>query len=143
MTTQVQCYCGDCKIVCEGQPIDQACCHCIDCRRWGGASFQSAKLFPVDKVKVISGSFLSKPQAGDDSQERKSCAKCGGAVLSDMKMMQMIMVPAGLFETEPFTPNFHIMYASRIMDVKDGLPKFKDWPAEMGGSGERLADSYD
>jgi hypothetical protein len=30
--------------------------------------------------------------------------------------------------------------ASKMVSVKDGLPKFRDLPAELGGLGEVLAD---
>ena len=29
-------------------------------------------------------------------------------------------------------------YAQSILPIKDGLPKFKDFPAELGGSGEMM-----
>jgi hypothetical protein len=33
-------------------------------------------------------------------------------------------------------PEVHVHYESVVMRVKDGLPKLKDFPAELGGSGE-------
>ena len=32
----------------------------------------------------------------------------------------------------------HVNYESTVLPIKDGLPKFKDFPAEMGGSGDTL-----
>ena len=43
--------------------------------------------------------------------------------------------PKGTFE---FEPAFHIFYEERVMDVKDGLPKFLDKPQSMGGSGTMI-----
>ena len=40
-----------------------------------------------------------------------------------------------------FSPAMHINYDSRLMDVKDGLPKFKDVPAGFGGTDEKLDES--
>ncbi len=34
----------------------------------------------------------------------------------------------------------HVNYAETVLPMKDGLPKFKDFPAEMGGSGENLPE---
>jgi hypothetical protein len=34
----------------------------------------------------------------------------------------------------------HVNYESTVLRMKDGLPKMKDFPAEMGGSGETLAE---
>jgi hypothetical protein len=32
-------------------------------------------------------------------------------------------------------PGVHVNYAETVLPMKDGLPKLKDYPAEMGGSG--------
>jgi hypothetical protein len=36
--------------------------------------------------------------------------------------------------------DFHINYAEPVLPMRDGLPKFKDVPAEFGGSGEQMAE---
>ena len=40
----------------------------------------------------------------------------------------------------PFNPKVHLNYAETILPIKDGLPKLKDFPAEIGGSGEKLPE---
>ena len=40
----------------------------------------------------------------------------------------------------PFAPGVHVNYESTVLPMKDGLPKLKDFPAELGGSGEALAE---
>ena len=39
-----------------------------------------------------------------------------------------------------FEPAIHVNYGETVLRIKDGLPKLKDFPAEMGGSGEMLAE---
>lgn len=39
-----------------------------------------------------------------------------------------------------FAPGLHINYAETVLPMKDGLPKFRDFPAEFGGSGEMIAE---
>ena len=34
----------------------------------------------------------------------------------------------------------HANYESTVLPMKDGLPKFKDFPAELGGSGDMLPE---
>jgi hypothetical protein len=34
----------------------------------------------------------------------------------------------------------HVNYESTVLPMKDGLPKLKDFPAELGGSGETLPE---
>jgi hypothetical protein len=37
-------------------------------------------------------------------------------------------------------PGVHVNYASTVLPMEDGLPKLKDFPAELGGSGEAIAE---
>jgi hypothetical protein len=34
----------------------------------------------------------------------------------------------------------HVNYASTVLPMRDGLPKLKDFPTELGGSGESIAE---
>jgi hypothetical protein len=37
-------------------------------------------------------------------------------------------------------PALHVNYAETVLPMRDGLPKFKDFPAEIGGSGEQMPE---
>ncbi len=39
-----------------------------------------------------------------------------------------------------FKPTAHFNYESTILPIKDGLPKFKDFPKDFGGSGILLEE---
>ena len=49
-------------------------------------------------------------------------------------------VRIGALRNFPFKPKVHLNYAKTILPIKDGLPKLKDFPAEIGGSGETLPE---
>ena len=49
-------------------------------------------------------------------------------------------VYASLVQGLEFKPTLHFNYESTIMPMKDGLPKFKDFPSDFGGSGETLPE---
>jgi hypothetical protein len=34
----------------------------------------------------------------------------------------------------------HVFYAETVLPMRDGLPKFKDFPKELGGSGDQLSE---
>jgi hypothetical protein len=34
----------------------------------------------------------------------------------------------------------HLNYAETVLPMKDGLPKLKDFPVEIGGSGESILE---
>ena len=40
----------------------------------------------------------------------------------------------------PFKPALHVNYQESVLQIRDGLPKMKDMPKEMGGSGETLPE---
>ncbi len=44
------------------------------------------------------------------------------------------------FRTLKFAPAVHVNYGETVLRMKDGLPKMKDFPAELGGSGETLPE---
>ena len=52
----------------------------------------------------------------------------------------MVVVYATVLEGSglSYEPTFHSFYEEGVMHVADGLPKFADLPAEIGGSGRRL-----
>jgi hypothetical protein len=45
------------------------------------------------------------------------------------------MIPALKFQ-----PAVHVNYQDAVLKIKDGLPKLKDFPKEMGGSGAVLPE---
>jgi hypothetical protein len=40
----------------------------------------------------------------------------------------------------PFKPGIHVNYQESVLRIRDGLPKMKDMPKEMGGSGASLPE---
>jgi hypothetical protein len=39
-----------------------------------------------------------------------------------------------------FAPGVHVNYSETVLPMRDGLPKLKDFPSELGGSGELVAE---
>jgi hypothetical protein len=54
--------------------------------------------------------------------------------------MGLIDVPAVIIRDFEFKPAFHVHYQESVHHLGDGLPKFRDLPAEAGGSGELLPE---
>lgn len=71
---------------------------------------------------------------------RKWCKKCGGHLFNDHPTFDLVDVFAALIPTLEFKPAIHVNYAESVLRVKDGLPKMKDFPTELGGSGETMAE---
>ena len=41
---------------------------------------------------------------------------------------------------QEFTPGVHVNCAKTVLPMRDGLPKMKDFPAELGGSGDSVPE---
>ena len=54
--------------------------------------------------------------------------------------MGLVDVYAPILPTLNFEPALHVYYGETKVRVQDGLPKFKDLPADFGGSGEMLPE---
>ena len=54
--------------------------------------------------------------------------------------MSLTDVYAAVLPQLPFQAGVHVNYQVTVLHVRDGLPKMKDVPAEMGGSGDTLAE---
>jgi hypothetical protein len=52
----------------------------------------------------------------------------------------LVDIYAAMLPNLKFEPSVHVHYGESVLPIKDGLPKFKDMPAEMGGSGEALPE---
>lgn len=129
------CYCGAVRIAVAGAPRVAAYCHCRSCRTWQGAPINAWTIWREDQV-TLTGGPLTRSRVSEQS-ERLACAECGGAVGNRKPARGMIviyaaqMVDAGM----PFEPAFHLFHAERVMDVADGLPKYRTMPEAFGGDG--------
>jgi hypothetical protein len=50
--------------------------------------------------------------------------------------LDLVDVFAATIPTLEFAPGVHVNYGEAVLKIQDGLPKFRDFPAEFGGSGE-------
>ena len=68
--------------------------------------------------------------------QRRYCTRCGGHSMTNHPTLGLVDVSAAMIPTLAFTPGVHVNYAETVLPMKDGLPKMRDLPKEMGGSGE-------
>jgi hypothetical protein len=135
-----QCYCGAVKIVVTGDPEGAGYCHCANCRSWSAGPVNAFTLWKPDAVEVTEGEDLLGEYHKNEQSYRKWCTVCGGHVLTDHPQWGLVDVYAATIPSFPFKPEVHANYESTVLPMKDGLPKMRDFPAELGGSGEMLAE---
>jgi hypothetical protein len=71
---------------------------------------------------------------------RKWCRTCGGHLFTDHPAWNLVDVYAAAIPSFAFKPGVHVHYQEKVLPIRDGLPKLKDLPKEMGGSGESMPE---
>ena len=135
-----RCFCGTVELEVTGSPEGMGYCHCSSCRSWSGGPVNAFSLWKPDAVKVTKGAEHIATFQKTKMSLRKYCAKCGGHLMTDHPTLGMIDVFAATIPTLKFAPGIHVNYAETVLPMKDGLPKMKDFPAELGGSGVTIAE---
>lgn len=54
--------------------------------------------------------------------------------------MGLMEICAAVIPSFDFQPKLHVHYQQTVLPIRDGLPKMKDLPEEVGGSGEELPE---
>jgi hypothetical protein len=134
------CFCGAVEVTVSGEPAAMGFCHCASCRKWSAGPVNAFTLWAPTNVRITKGeehvaSFAKNPQS-----VRKWCGKCGGHLLTDHPPWNLVDVYAATIPTFPFQAGLHVHYQESVLPIRDGKPKMKDVPKEMGGSGETLPE---
>ncbi len=140
MTHKGSCFCGAVTVEVTGSPEAMGYCHCASCRTWSGGPVNAFTLWKPGAVKVTSGSEHVATFAKTQTSHRKYCGKCGGHVMTDHPTFGLVDVFASTIPSLDFKPGVHVNYGETVLRIRDGLPKLKDFPAELGGSGQAVAE---
>src|SRR6185295_14002763 len=131
---------GAVEIEVHGTAEAMGYCHCSSCRSWSASPVNAFTLWKPENVRVTKGAeFLSGFEKSEMS-DRQFCTKCGGHLMTNHPPLGLVDVYAATIPGVKFTPGVHVNYAETVLPMKDGLPKLKDFPAEMGGSGVVLPE---
>jgi hypothetical protein len=139
-TWKGQCFCGAVEIEVTGAPAGTGYCHCASCRKWSAGPVNAFTLWKPESVKVTKGEAQLAEFHKTSNSHRKWCKSCGGHLLTEHPDWQLVDVYAATIPTFPFEAHVHVHYAETVLRIKDGLPKMKDLPTEMGGSGVALPE---
>lgn len=134
------CFCGAIELEVLGSPVAMGYCHCSSCRAWSGAPVNAFSLWKPEAVRITAGAQHIQEFQKTVLSQRRYCGKCGGHLLTDHPPFGLVDVFAATIPTLTFTPGVHVNYAQTVLPMRDGLPKLKDFPAELGGSGETIAE---
>ena len=130
-----RCFCGTVEIEVTGEPEGMGYCHCDSCRAWSAGPVNAFTLWKPENVKVTKGSWHVGHHMKTKNSDRHFCTKCGGHLFAKHPALGLTDVFAATLPDFNFVPGVHVNYAETVLPMKDGLPKLRDFPAELGGSG--------
>jgi hypothetical protein len=134
------CFCGAVELTVTGEPVAAGFCHCSSCRSWSAAPVNAFSLWQPEAVTITKGEGSIGVYNKTPKSHRKFCRICGGHLLTDHPLWGLIDVYTATIPSYRHEPKLHVNYAETVLPIKDGLPKMKDLPKEMGGSGESLPE---
>jgi hypothetical protein len=134
------CFCGAVHIEVTGAPAAMGYCHCESCRSWAAAPVNAFTLWKPDAVRVTKGAERIGSFSKTPKSVRKYCRSCGGHIFTEHPLWGVTDVYAASIPDFPYQAGLHVNYQETKLRMKDGLPKMKDMPKEMGGSGVTLPE---
>ncbi|KAK9770418.1 hypothetical protein AB5N19_11447 [Seiridium cardinale] len=132
-----ECNCGRIKYwLSRDKPLASKYCHCTDCQSLHGAPLQWAAVFKKEDLHFENGAkglafyHSEKKHTYHDLPCKVSCAYCHAPIMDEGRNM-VLMFPAIInFKDEAakksFEPTMHIFYSRRVLDIKDGKPKWTE-----------------
>jgi hypothetical protein len=115
-------------------------CHCTSCRQWSASPVNAFTLWPPSAVTITRGVEQVGAYSKTEKSIRKWCKACGGHLLTEHPGLGVTDVYVAVLPGFPFDPMLHVNYGETVLHLRDGLPKQKDFPKEMGGSGMLVAE---
>jgi|SRR5579872_7532595 len=135
-----RCFCGTVEVAVRGDPLGMGYCHCNSCRSWSAAPVNAFTLWPPDAVRVTKGLDDIASFQKSDNSIRKWCKACGGHLMTEHPHWKLIDVYAATIPGVPFKAGVHVNYQETVLPMRDGLPKQRDFPAELGGTGQLVPE---
>lgn len=135
-----KCFCGAVELRLVGQAVAMGYCHCASCREWSASPVNAFTLWAPGAVTVTRGKDQLSSYSKTERSIRKWCKACGGHVLTEHPGFGLTDVYAATITDFDFAPALHVNYGESVLPVRDGLPKQRDFPQEMGGSGTLIGE---
>jgi hypothetical protein len=127
------CHCGGIRYQVEGDAMNHALCHCVDCRRHSGAPMVGWTMYRQSEVKVTKGT--PKIYKSSTDGRRQFCPDCGTGLfyVNDVMLPGIIDIQSATYDDPNAVPaQAHIQIADRIgwMEHAHELPEFERFPPQ-------------
>jgi hypothetical protein len=134
------CFCGAVEVTATGEPAAMGYCHCGSCRSWSAGPVNAFSLWKPEEVKITKGADKVGSYQKSKNSIRKWCKTCGGHLLTEHPVWGLTDVYAATIPGMPFKAALHVNYQETVLPMRDGLPKQRDFPTELGGTGQLLRE---
>lgn len=134
------CFCGAVELVVSGESAGAGYCHCASCRSWSAGPVNAFTLWKNDQVKVTKGDDKIAEYAKTPNSVRQWCKTCGGHLMTRHPQWGLVDVYSATIPSFPYKAGVHVNYQETVLPIKDGLPKLKDFPTDLGGTGATVAE---
>ena len=135
-----RCFCGSVELAVTGEPVGMGYCHCESCRAWSAGPVNAFTLWQPDAVRITKGTDNVGSYHKTENSVRKWCKVCGGHLMTEHPLWKLVDVYAAIIPDVPFKPGVHVNYENTVLPMRDGLPKQRDFPVEIGGTGQLMAE---
>ncbi|EGU32633.1 GFA family protein [Vibrio scophthalmi] len=111
LTRIAQCSCGQVNLICHGEPIRTAICHCFACQKRTGSVFGVQARFYRTQVSY-SGELTEYTRMSDSGQQvsYSFCPRCGTTMLLALSIApEHLVIPVGIFDQHDLPqPSFSV-----------------------------------
>ena len=111
------CLCGRVRYTVTGEPVFSGLCHCRNCQRYTGSSFEAVIAFPSPSVS-IQGELKTYHDTGDSGQpvRRNFCPNCGSGIIAQADVLPgvTIVLAGTLDEPAVFNPTMDVYWSSSL-----------------------------
>ena len=140
MSYQGACFCGAVTVEVSGKSNAMGYCHCRSCRSWSGGPVNAFSRWKPESVRITTGAENVAMFQKSKTSQRQYCTKCGGHLMTAHPTFGLVDIFAATMPELDFAPAVHVNYSETVLPIRDGLPKLKDFPTELGGSGEMIME---
>jgi hypothetical protein len=135
MNLKGKCACGKVTFEVDGDPLVELYCHCRSCQTAHAAPLVAAAIFRASSVNYQGDVLRVTVTTRADASQRLICPSCGTKVINEPMPAVRAILPALCESAAWFKPQMHVQWQDHTLELRDDLPKFLDYPEELGGSG--------
>src|SRR5512144_672993 len=110
-----KCFCGGVELRAAGEPLAMGYCHCASCRLWSASPVNAFTLWKPKAIEITRGHELVGVYHRTNRSHRRWCKACGGHLMTEHPVWDLIDVYAALLPELAFKPGVHVNYQDHVL----------------------------